>query len=201
MAATWLTSFRWHLHSHSLQSWIPKGNSLISHSTGSYSFCLPQSLCMQCFAFFFKKSLSCGSHPAFLPLSEVPHETLPACFLLKLQPAMPVMLSFINKFSQIIGYKFSIDLYKMCASFFLSYTWFTNINLLQLLASLRCLSLWDIDVSIPEVDLQWAPLPKLLMMMSNSHEEAINEQDGVFTVVCLLLTPFVLASVQIQLCF
>lgn len=39
---------------------------------------------------------------------------------------------------------------------------------------------------IPEVDLQWAPLPKLLTTRSNSHEEAINEQDAVFTVVCLL---------------
>lgn len=47
--------------------------------------------------------VSCGSYPVFLPLSEVPHETLQACFLLKLQPAIPMMLSFVNKISQITG--------------------------------------------------------------------------------------------------
>lgn len=39
----------------------------------------------------------------FVPLNEVPNEMLPACFLLKLQPAMPVMPSFVKKLSQITG--------------------------------------------------------------------------------------------------
>uniref|UniRef100_A0A3Q4ANB0 Mediator of RNA polymerase II transcription subunit 1 n=1 Tax=Mola mola TaxID=94237 RepID=A0A3Q4ANB0_MOLML len=76
--------------------------------------------------------------PVFLPLSEVSHEMLPAFFLLKLQPAIPITLSLVNKLSQIT------------------------------------------DVVIPEVDLQWAPLPKLLMRQSqhaNSHQEAKDEQD------------------------
>nr|XP_046227352.1 mediator of RNA polymerase II transcription subunit 1 isoform X2 [Scatophagus argus] len=82
-------------------------------------------------------------YPVFLPLSEVTYETLPACFLLKLQPAIPMMESFVNKLSQIT------------------------------------------DVTIPDVDLQWAPLPKLLMRSSpsaNSHKETIDGQDAVFTV-------------------
>ncbi|TKS87543.1 Mediator of RNA polymerase II transcription subunit 1 [Collichthys lucidus] len=39
------------------------------------------------------------------------------------------------------------------------------------------------DVTIPDVDLQWAPLPKLLMRRSsaNSQEETIDGQDDVFT--------------------
>uniref|UniRef100_A0A3Q4H515 Mediator of RNA polymerase II transcription subunit 1 n=1 Tax=Neolamprologus brichardi TaxID=32507 RepID=A0A3Q4H515_NEOBR len=60
-------------------------------------------------------------YPVFVPLNEVPNEMLPACFLLKLQPAMPVMPSFVKKLSQ-----------------------------------------------ITDVDLQWAPLPKLLMRDSLS---------------------------------
>uniref|UniRef100_A0A3P8STM1 Mediator of RNA polymerase II transcription subunit 1 n=1 Tax=Amphiprion percula TaxID=161767 RepID=A0A3P8STM1_AMPPE len=40
-------------------------------------------------------------HPMFAPLSEVPNEMLPACFLLRLQPAIPVMLSFVKKLNQI----------------------------------------------------------------------------------------------------
>ncbi|XP_044031731.1 mediator of RNA polymerase II transcription subunit 1 isoform X2 [Siniperca chuatsi] len=81
--------------------------------------------------------------PVLLPLSEGPYETLPACFLLRLQPAIPMMLSFVNKLSQIT------------------------------------------DVTIPDVDLQWAPLPKLLMSRSqsaNSHAETLDEQDTIFTV-------------------
>ncbi|TKS87548.1 Mediator of RNA polymerase II transcription subunit 1 [Collichthys lucidus] len=80
-------------------------------------------------------------YPAFLPLSEVQHEALPACFLLKLQPAVPLMASFVNRLGEIT------------------------------------------DVTIPDVDLQWAPLPKLLMRRSsaNSQEETIDGQDDVFT--------------------
>uniref|UniRef100_A0A8C3B5B4 Mediator of RNA polymerase II transcription subunit 1 n=1 Tax=Cyclopterus lumpus TaxID=8103 RepID=A0A8C3B5B4_CYCLU len=65
-------------------------------------------------------------HPVFLPSSEAPHETFPACFLLKLQPAVPMTSSFVSKLGQIT------------------------------------------DVAIPDVDLQWAPLPKLLMRRSPS---------------------------------
>ncbi|XP_049420905.1 mediator of RNA polymerase II transcription subunit 1 isoform X2 [Epinephelus fuscoguttatus] len=80
--------------------------------------------------------------PVFLPLSEAPHESLPACFLLKLQPAIPIMLSFVNKLKQ------------------------------------------TTDVAIPDVDLQWAPLPQLVMRRSsaNSHGETLDEEDTVFTV-------------------
>ncbi|XP_029385511.1 mediator of RNA polymerase II transcription subunit 1-like [Echeneis naucrates] len=82
-------------------------------------------------------------YPVFLPLNEVPNETLPACFLLKLQPAVPVIMSFVNKLSQIT------------------------------------------DVTIPDADLQWAPLPKLLTRGSltpNSLMETSDEQDTIFTV-------------------
>lgn len=47
--------------------------------------------------------MTCGSHPVFLSLNEVPHETLQATFLLKLQPAVPTVLPFVNKLSQITG--------------------------------------------------------------------------------------------------
>uniref|UniRef100_UPI003AAC6404 mediator of RNA polymerase II transcription subunit 1-like n=1 Tax=Centroberyx gerrardi TaxID=166262 RepID=UPI003AAC6404 len=82
-------------------------------------------------------------HPVFIPLSEVQHETLPACFLLKLQPALPMFSSFVNKLSQVT------------------------------------------DVTIPDVDLQWAPFPKLLMRSSlstNSCGETFDEQDTMFIV-------------------
>ncbi|XP_037550374.1 mediator of RNA polymerase II transcription subunit 1 [Nematolebias whitei] len=57
----------------------------------------------------------------FVPLSEVPYEMLPACFLLRLQPPVPMMSSFVERLSHIT------------------------------------------DVAVPESDLQWAPLPKLLL--------------------------------------
>uniref|UniRef100_A0A3Q1JGB5 Mediator of RNA polymerase II transcription subunit 1 n=1 Tax=Anabas testudineus TaxID=64144 RepID=A0A3Q1JGB5_ANATE len=81
--------------------------------------------------------------PVFLPLNEVPNETLPACFLLLLQPAIPVTVPRVNRLSQITG------------------------------------------LVIPDVDLQWAPLPKLLMRGSlgaNSSGETLDEQDTIFTV-------------------
>ncbi|XP_024859603.1 mediator of RNA polymerase II transcription subunit 1 isoform X7 [Kryptolebias marmoratus] len=65
---------------------------------------------------------------AFTPLSEGPHETLPACFLLRLQPPVPVMSSFVEKLKQIT------------------------------------------DVAVPEFNLQWAPLPKLLLKASRSSD-------------------------------
>ncbi|XP_035511116.1 mediator of RNA polymerase II transcription subunit 1 [Morone saxatilis] len=82
-------------------------------------------------------------YPVFLPLIEAQYEMLPACFLLKLQPGIPMMPSFVNKLSQIT------------------------------------------DVTIPDVDLQWAPLPKLLLRHSpstNSLKEKLDEQDPIFTV-------------------
>ncbi|XP_041824869.1 mediator of RNA polymerase II transcription subunit 1 isoform X2 [Melanotaenia boesemani] len=73
--------------------------------------------------------------PMFAPLSQVPNEMLPACFLLKLQPAVPMMWSFVEK--------------------------------------LRAIT----DVTIPEVDLQWAPLPKLLMrsLSANRHWKTLED--------------------------
>ncbi|XP_062236096.1 mediator of RNA polymerase II transcription subunit 1-like isoform X3 [Platichthys flesus] len=82
-------------------------------------------------------------YPVFLPLVEGPHETLPACFLLKLQPPVPVVTSFVKKLIQIT------------------------------------------DVTVADVDLQWAPLPQHLMRGSasaNHHGETLDEQDTVFTV-------------------
>ncbi|XP_063339400.1 mediator of RNA polymerase II transcription subunit 1-like isoform X2 [Pelmatolapia mariae] len=82
-------------------------------------------------------------YPVFVPLNEVPNEMLPACFLLKLQPAMPVTPSFVKKLSQIT------------------------------------------DVTVPDVDLQWAPLPKLLMrdsLSANSSWEMTCESKMIFTV-------------------
>ncbi|XP_051796295.1 mediator of RNA polymerase II transcription subunit 1 isoform X2 [Acanthochromis polyacanthus] len=84
-----------------------------------------------------------GHHPVFAPLSEVPNEMLPACFLLRLQPAIPVMLSFVRKLNQII------------------------------------------DVAVSDVDLQWAPLPKLLMgaaLNANTHCETLDERQSIFAV-------------------
>ncbi|KAK1885589.1 Mediator of RNA polymerase II transcription subunit 1 [Dissostichus eleginoides] len=81
-------------------------------------------------------------YPVFLPLSEMPGEMLPACFHLKLQPAIPMMCSFVDKLRQIT------------------------------------------DVVIPDVILQWAALPKLLMSSSPSakiHMETLDEQDAIFT--------------------
>ncbi|XP_037829275.1 mediator of RNA polymerase II transcription subunit 1 isoform X3 [Kryptolebias marmoratus] len=74
------------------------------------------------------KFASRGSCLAFTPLSEGPHETLPACFLLRLQPPVPVMSSFVEKLKQIT------------------------------------------DVAVPEFNLQWAPLPKLLLKASRSSD-------------------------------
>ncbi|XP_047424464.1 mediator of RNA polymerase II transcription subunit 1 isoform X2 [Mugil cephalus] len=81
--------------------------------------------------------------PVFAPLAEVPSETLPACFLFKLQPPIPTMTSFIKELNQIT------------------------------------------HVAVPDVDLQWAPLPKLLMRGSqspDSHWEASDKKETVFTV-------------------
>ncbi|XP_034038351.1 mediator of RNA polymerase II transcription subunit 1 [Thalassophryne amazonica] len=75
--------------------------------------------------------------PMLLPVDEVPFEKLPACFLLRLQPVMPMTASFLNKLNQIT------------------------------------------DVSRSDVDLQWAPLPKLLMKSRHGHSEAFDLQDAV----------------------
>ncbi|KAM9712188.1 mediator of RNA polymerase II transcription subunit 1-like isoform 2-T3 [Menidia menidia] len=80
--------------------------------------------------------------PVFIPLSEVPNELLPACFLLRLQPAVPMMSSFIEKLGSITA------------------------------------------VSVSHADLQWAPLPKILMegsLRPNSHMETFDNQN-IFTV-------------------
>ncbi|XP_034562515.1 mediator of RNA polymerase II transcription subunit 1 [Notolabrus celidotus] len=76
--------------------------------------------------------------PVFLPLSKVLCETLPAVFLLKLQPAIPILASLVNRISHIT------------------------------------------DVPIPDVGLQWAPLPKLLMRRSSANSQLSDEQDAIF---------------------
>uniref|UniRef100_A0A665X901 Mediator of RNA polymerase II transcription subunit 1 n=1 Tax=Echeneis naucrates TaxID=173247 RepID=A0A665X901_ECHNA len=137
----------YYCHIKEIKYWIPMGNVLLfnlhltrivfnltSHSERLY----------RCQWYYYNETVSRGSYPVFLPLNEVPNETLPACFLLKLQPAVPVIMSFVNKLSQIT------------------------------------------DVTIPDADLQWAPLPKLLTRGSltpNSLMETSDEQDTIFTVV------------------
>lgn len=79
-------------------------------------------------------------HPMFKSKNEVPCDLVAACFLLKLQPAIPMMPSFVNRLYQIT------------------------------------------DVTIPEVDLQWAPLPSLLMRGLNSHRDTSDDQDVISTV-------------------
>ncbi|XP_028289176.1 mediator of RNA polymerase II transcription subunit 1-like isoform X2 [Parambassis ranga] len=77
-------------------------------------------------------------HPVFVPASEASNEALPACFLLRLQPAITMVTSLFQKLSQIT------------------------------------------DVAVPSVDLQWAPLPKLLMRGSpsaNSHCETLDNDE------------------------
>ncbi|XP_074550010.1 mediator of RNA polymerase II transcription subunit 1-like isoform X2 [Halichoeres trimaculatus] len=78
--------------------------------------------------------------PEFLPLSNVPCETVPAVFLLKLQPAIPMLPSFVHRITHIT------------------------------------------DVAIPDVGLQWAPLPKLLMRRSSANTQLSDEQDAIFRV-------------------
>ncbi|XP_068604377.1 mediator of RNA polymerase II transcription subunit 1-like [Brachionichthys hirsutus] len=79
--------------------------------------------------------------PVFLPPGEALHETLPACFHLKLQPPIPMTGSFIQRLGRIT------------------------------------------DVAVPELGLQWAPFPKVLMTQSaNGHEEMPDEQDAAFAV-------------------
>ncbi|XP_029001823.1 mediator of RNA polymerase II transcription subunit 1 isoform X2 [Betta splendens] len=83
--------------------------------------------------------------PVLLMVNEVQSEALPACFLLRLQPAVPVTGPLMKKLSQVT------------------------------------------DVVIPDVDLQWAPLSKLLMRGSlgaSSVTQTLDGQDAIFK-VCL----------------
>ncbi|KAK2859662.1 hypothetical protein Q5P01_004282 [Channa striata] len=87
--------------------------------------------------------LDLQGNPVFLPLNKVPNATLSACFLLKLQPAVPVSVSLVKKLREIT------------------------------------------DVTMLDADLQWAPLPQLLMRGSpgaNDQEATLQDQDPVFTV-------------------
>ncbi|XP_054622360.1 mediator of RNA polymerase II transcription subunit 1 [Dunckerocampus dactyliophorus] len=45
--------------------------------------------------------LDTQGYPVFTPLSDVPHEAFPACFVLKLQPVIPLMMPFVHKISRI----------------------------------------------------------------------------------------------------
>jgi len=47
--------------------------------------------------------VSWGRCPVFTPLSEVSNELLSACFLLRLQPAVSMMSSFVERFRSITG--------------------------------------------------------------------------------------------------
>uniref|UniRef100_A0A672Z053 Mediator of RNA polymerase II transcription subunit 1 n=1 Tax=Sphaeramia orbicularis TaxID=375764 RepID=A0A672Z053_9TELE len=50
-----------------------------------------------------------GSSPVFKALDQTPCEPLPACFLLKLQPPIPMMLAFVHKLGQITGLPTSVN--------------------------------------------------------------------------------------------
>ncbi|XP_055006856.1 mediator of RNA polymerase II transcription subunit 1 isoform X2 [Boleophthalmus pectinirostris] len=76
--------------------------------------------------------------PMFKSQNEVPSEQVPACFLLKLQPAVAMVSSLWNKLRQIT------------------------------------------DVPVPDVGLQWAPLPNLLS--ANGHGVSSDDQDVISTV-------------------
>uniref|UniRef100_A0A3Q2E9X5 Mediator of RNA polymerase II transcription subunit 1 n=1 Tax=Cyprinodon variegatus TaxID=28743 RepID=A0A3Q2E9X5_CYPVA len=81
--------------------------------------------------------------PVFFPLGDVINEMLPACFLLRLKPPIPLLSSFIERVGQIT------------------------------------------DVPVPDLDLQWAPLPKLLLKGSasaNGQSGPLEEQE-IFRVV------------------
>ncbi|KAJ0059762.1 hypothetical protein NL108_011257 [Boleophthalmus pectinirostris] len=79
-----------------------------------------------------------SSFPMFKSQNEVPSEQVPACFLLKLQPAVAMVSSLWNKLRQIT------------------------------------------DVPVPDVGLQWAPLPNLLS--ANGHGVSSDDQDVISTV-------------------
>ncbi|KAK7887242.1 hypothetical protein WMY93_026863 [Mugilogobius chulae] len=83
--------------------------------------------------------LDAHGFPVFKSPIEVSCDQVPACFLLKLQPAVAMMPSLWKKLSQITG------------------------------------------VPVPDVDLQWAPLPNLLT--ANTHGETMDGQDIISTVV------------------
>uniref|UniRef100_A0A3Q2XYN4 Mediator of RNA polymerase II transcription subunit 1 n=1 Tax=Hippocampus comes TaxID=109280 RepID=A0A3Q2XYN4_HIPCM len=58
------------------------------------------------------------SFPVLSPTSEVAHETLPACFVLRLKPTIPTLRSFVDKINQITGlYTFNgvIEIYQILA--------------------------------------------------------------------------------------
>ncbi|KAJ3611762.1 hypothetical protein NHX12_021776 [Muraenolepis orangiensis] len=45
--------------------------------------------------------LDTQGNPVFIPLSEIPSESFPACFVLRLHPPLPMFSSFLNKIGQI----------------------------------------------------------------------------------------------------
>ncbi|KAJ0022772.1 hypothetical protein NQD34_014906 [Periophthalmus magnuspinnatus] len=77
-------------------------------------------------------------YPMFKSPNEVPCEQVPACFLLKLEPAVAMVPSLWNRLSQIT------------------------------------------DLPVPDVDLQWAPLPNRLS--TDSHKETSDGQDVISAV-------------------
>ena len=89
-----------------------------------------------------------------------------------------MMECFVNKLSQITGQ--ATSQHKNCMKCVQTdgSTTFTPSHALLL-------SLYFLDVTIPDVDLQWAPLPQLLMRRSsaNGQKETMDEQNAVFKVV------------------
>uniref|UniRef100_A0A672Z0S1 Mediator of RNA polymerase II transcription subunit 1 n=1 Tax=Sphaeramia orbicularis TaxID=375764 RepID=A0A672Z0S1_9TELE len=53
--------------------------------------------------------LDAHGSPVFKALDQTPCEPLPACFLLKLQPPIPMMLAFVHKLGQITGLPTSVN--------------------------------------------------------------------------------------------
>ncbi|XP_055086219.1 mediator of RNA polymerase II transcription subunit 1 [Periophthalmus magnuspinnatus] len=82
--------------------------------------------------------LDAHGYPMFKSPNEVPCDQVPACFLLKLEPAVAMVPSLWNRLSQIT------------------------------------------DLPVPDVDLQWAPLPNRLS--TDSHKETSDGQDVISAV-------------------
>lgn len=125
--------------------------------------------------------MTCGSHAVFLPPHEAPRETQQACFLLKLQPSLPVMLTFVTKLQKLTGGEdFCGDSFHQALKKWSWWCWWKK----------RLFCVWCIDVIIPEVNQQMAPLPHLLLNVSArvKCQEEMEEPDAYFTVVCVLFT-------------
>lgn len=165
-----LTNSRHHRCSCIQQGWTLRGNMLHPNPSARQSVLRHEEHCLHQ-RWQLSNVLTCGSRAVFVPPHEAPCETLQACFLLKLEPPMPVMLPLFTKIQKLTGGKeFSL----------------IHLIFIKLIKKDKMFCLWFIDVTISEVHQQMAPLPKLLLHKSASvkgHEEEMDERDAYSTVV------------------